>query len=313
MAEMVIEYLHGPTAGRRVTLNQNSISFGRDAQHPIVVHETYASRNHGQIDYTDGQWILTNHSPNGTVVNRKKVTNKPIVLNSGDEVSIHHQPMFRVHFQLSPVQVGDKDQPAAESVDATRATNVQEQAESDARAASQRRIIIIMSVMAFWVIIFMAAFLFMPDTSEQNGNQQQKMLTGTQIEQIITAPPDPIPAPSEIRYQEHLAKAQAAYQDIGVKSSAMYQAYHNYKLALYYSGKNYFDDAITQRNFTALEDRLVERVDDMYFEAFNVMRSERWNQADRMFRQLLVIYPDPESAIYRRIISHLNHIQRNVR
>ncbi|MEE8350290.1 MAG: adenylate/guanylate cyclase domain-containing protein [Acidobacteriota bacterium] len=58
---------HGKT---ELTLHEEgqTVLIGRDPDHELTVDNKLASRNHAQIEYTKGQFVLSDHSTNGTFV-----------------------------------------------------------------------------------------------------------------------------------------------------------------------------------------------------------------------------------------------------
>lgn len=99
MSTLQVHITAGPQAGARLQLNQSPVSFGRSQENALVLDLPVVSRQHGEllIDEDTGQWLLVNHSANGTRVGRKKITKKPITLTDGAVVTIGETEVFRVH------------------------------------------------------------------------------------------------------------------------------------------------------------------------------------------------------------------------
>ena len=68
---------------REVTLQEEgqSVLMGRDPGHELCVDSKLASRNHAQIEYTNGKFMLSDHSTNGTFV----------LTGEGETVHLHRE------------------------------------------------------------------------------------------------------------------------------------------------------------------------------------------------------------------------------
>jgi class 3 adenylate cyclase len=73
---------HGQT---EVTIHEEgqSVQLGRDLDHELTVDSKLASRNHAQIEYANGKFVLSDHSTNGT-----------FILTGEDEIVHLHRETF---------------------------------------------------------------------------------------------------------------------------------------------------------------------------------------------------------------------------
>lgn len=80
-------YLRNAITGQVYNLNQPTIVIGRESNCNIALQDANASRQHAQINYNNGLWIVNDlGSTNGTFVNNQEVTTREI--HSGDIITI---------------------------------------------------------------------------------------------------------------------------------------------------------------------------------------------------------------------------------
>lgn len=51
----------------------STIRVGRSSSNEVVLYSAVVSRHHLQLEYNDGQWVITNIGSNGTYVNGEKI------------------------------------------------------------------------------------------------------------------------------------------------------------------------------------------------------------------------------------------------
>lgn len=71
------------TEKRHVTLNTTN-AIGRSTYSHFVLEEASVSKKHATITWNGSNWILQDHSRNGTLINNKLVSNTSVVLHTGD-------------------------------------------------------------------------------------------------------------------------------------------------------------------------------------------------------------------------------------
>jgi hypothetical protein len=86
-AKAHMECTAGPEKGQTLRVAPNITVLGRDALCDVVLAETVISRQHARIERRGDQWILKNLSGNGTLLNRKPVTDEA-VLADHDEIRL---------------------------------------------------------------------------------------------------------------------------------------------------------------------------------------------------------------------------------
>lgn len=88
--------LEGPLAGKRFFLDQPLVSIGRAEECDVALDDTKVSRVHARIRYENIQqgafparcFLQDAESTNGTLLNQKKVTKDPVLLEEYDQIRI---------------------------------------------------------------------------------------------------------------------------------------------------------------------------------------------------------------------------------
>ena len=97
-----LEVSAGPDKGQSFPLTRMITLIGRDETCDIVLSDETVSREHGQLEQHMADWVYTNLSDNGTLINRKKV--ERLVLKNGDTIEVGG--LTRMKFLLAePEQV----------------------------------------------------------------------------------------------------------------------------------------------------------------------------------------------------------------
>lgn len=81
--ERVKVYLLLRFGQKELTLHEEgqSVLMGRDPDHELTVESKLASRNHAEIEYTNGKFVLSDHSTNGTF----------ILTGEGETIHLHRE------------------------------------------------------------------------------------------------------------------------------------------------------------------------------------------------------------------------------
>ena len=102
-------------------------------------------------------------------------------------------------------------------------------------------------------------------------------------------------------YRAPLDLARQAHARIGASDLALYEAHHNYKLALAFAGKR-SHEGIDHIQFKDAENQLIEKVIDVYRNAYALMRDRGWRDADDTWTRLSTdIYPDNDSLVWKNV------------
>jgi pSer/pThr/pTyr-binding forkhead associated (FHA) protein len=84
----ILTVLSGPDMGFRFRIKPTVVAgMGRDMANEVVLDDPATSRNHAQIQFRKGAYVLTDlGSANGTLVNDQRVTER--ALSDGDRIKI---------------------------------------------------------------------------------------------------------------------------------------------------------------------------------------------------------------------------------
>lgn len=296
VASIQILLLSGPQQGKRLELTGEKFIYGRQSDCDIPIAGEYVSREHGMIALQDDQWVLQNHSNNGTQVNRKKVGRKGFKLVNQDIVQVGGEDMF----QLIIPQIAVAQSPTDEALDTPR------------RKTSKRTKIWIGIGSYLVAILFLVVYLGTLRKSEDSRIIKPPELPPSVIEEIIrkqvtVTTPDPHAA------ADYLKQAEELYNRQDVTLSGTYRVYRAYQLALAHSRKSYFEDGLQQLRFDQVQKKLIEEVCRKYNEAFERLRSREYRVAERQFRQLNDYYPDTTSQLFENCEKQREYILKMMR
>ena len=84
----ILTVMSGPDMGFRFRIKPSAVSaMGRDIENDVVLDDPATSRNHAQIQFRDGVYVLTDlGSANGTLVNDQRITER--ALSDGDRIRV---------------------------------------------------------------------------------------------------------------------------------------------------------------------------------------------------------------------------------
>ena len=306
----------GPTAGQIVRVNRSPAAFGRDPDNALVIDLPTVSRVHGELRLDEQQqWVIVNHSANGTVLNRRALGRKPRALGDGDQIVIGDQPVLAVGLRDGQGHAITTHDP--HDVGATP--------DAPAASAMNPRTKLWLGIVGFWVVVFAAA-LFLSGGEEAASDDEPTLvlLDQDQIAEAIRAPL-PEHEPSMPTAVKHFNNAAAADQLINADARNAFRAYFGYKSALSYAYGDDFTDtrdnwggkpaaelALGQKRYLELEDRLVREVTRLYEDAAGKMRDGRYAEARRGFQDVFDLYNDPSNLIYKNAMRQRDLARRRL-
>ncbi len=291
MSTIQVQVMSGPTKGRRYAFEQSPVRFGREQDNQVMLATPHVSRQHGELIFDDGQWMIVNHSANGTLLNGKKVR-KPMRVQTGDIVSIGDEQMFRVVIQVDDMPPAElDDEPPAEGEGEGR---------SKGRSLIKNRLPLIVFLMSCVVLMIMIAIASVQESGQGDGASLDDIdqLTAAQIEREIRTPPDVadrLPAAA----LEHLQDARQLGQRTDSSPDALYRAHRNYQLALAYSGRTTYEDNIDTLRADEIKRELIDKVTELYRTGYAQVRSRQYREGLETLNKLTTIYPDPNSIIHK--------------
>ena len=70
-------------------LENDVVIIGRDEDCTISINDLYMSGQNTQLWFEDGEWYIADMgSTNGTYINGEKMTDEPMILDSGDKIRV---------------------------------------------------------------------------------------------------------------------------------------------------------------------------------------------------------------------------------
>lgn len=310
MNPLQIHILAGPQAGARLQLNQSPVTFGRAADCTLILDLPVVSRLHGELQVDeDGQWILVNHSTNGTRVGRKKATKKPVALTDGVAINIGDTEVFRVH--LTPASAKNQaDQLGDDSA---------EQPKQPAAGAGNKDRSKLWIGLGVWFAICVGAMIFFATLSgnddNTNGSTAGFYYPGKEIEDMqgdeagvvairrLLAEPPTYQDPNAARYTTHLDRANQAL-DLG--PTGLYDAYQQYQSAISYASDRQqpLNNPNDVRRYDKLLDDLAQIIYARYIYAYRAYHNNRFQEASEVLYKLRSEYyqqDDPEDPLANHI------------
>ena len=309
MNPLQIHILAGPQAGARLQLNQSPVTFGRAGDCALILDLPVVSRLHGELQADEqGQWVLVNHSSNGTRVGRKKATKKPIALTDGVAITIGDTEVFRVH--LTPASAEDQ---------ADLADDVPKQPNQPAAGAGMKDRSKLWIGLGIWFALCIAAMIFFATLGGDDGNNNATTAgfyyPGKEIEDMqgdeagvtairrLLAEPPVYQDPNASRYTSHLDRAnQAANRG----PSGLYEAYRQYQSAISYTNNRDtpFTDPNDVRRYDNILNELSQIIYDRYIYAYRAYHNNNYQDARETLDKLRMEYysnEDPNDPLANHI------------
>lgn len=309
MAVLVIQWLSGPAQGRKVTITQPVVTFGREADNTLVIAQAFVSRRHGEIRQLDGRWVLVNQSPQGTRVGRKLVKDQPQPLVDGDVVRIGDVELFAVSLSDAPA---DRTNSAAASV-----TISEKDAQAGASKASLSRRTKLWVGLIVWWVLMLGGFVFFMTLDDKPVTQLEEgasNLSNQQIEEVLLKPLAAQP-PSAVDYRRHIEEGRALAGSLQASRTNLYKAYREFQSALAAAEHRRFEDDLDQLTYESLQKQLVEMTQDRYQQAYARLRAGQYSTAatefSRLADDLYHLYRlERDNLLYQRVQAHEQEARR---
>ena len=284
MIPLQVHLIGGPQAGTRLQLNQSPVSFGRAPDNTLVLDVSVVSRNHGELVFEDGRWLLVNHSQNGTRVGRKRVTRKPRVLAEGDEITIGEETLFRVH--LSP----PSDNAASEAADEESADPQAAAGPATGKKNRSRLMILLGAWFAFCIGMFILLATMGGNTDGGSGSSElARYETVDEVSKILYNEPSRR-EPDDILYEQNLQSARDAYN---LSPKDLYIAYDRYQTAItYMPADQQYLFGKDQSNYDAVITELAIAFQMLYEQAYISYRQGHFDVAQQTLDRLVTrVFP----------------------
>ncbi|WP_432797009.1 FHA domain-containing protein [Poriferisphaera sp. WC338] len=288
-ATVQIHVLAGAQAGRTFTLQQSAFTFGRTPDNTICLDLETVSRQHGEIKIENNHWTLHNHSANGTIVNKKRVTKKSYKLGDQNTIIIGDQRMFEI--TCDPI-----------ISDAT-ASNIQDDAETPDKQGNKRRFKIYAILGAIYMAIILGLFMLLssmsssPSSSIADIQSISPALIAKEIQEPLAKR---VPDARLLQRALDTAQEQLALRD--TEPDALYKAHVAFKQALSYATDSRLSDPFmnrlqqqTREDFTGILSQQIQSAHDH-------LKAKEYRAAAAAYQRIAEMYPaSNSSSVYDRI------------
>ncbi len=300
-----IDIHNGPGQVKRETFTQDAIIFGRDVAAQIIITEKTASRKHGELKLVDGRWILINHSPNGTVVNGREVTSKPLPIKDKDKVSIGGTTVFEiVRAAASDDEVETGTQSQSGKSDSRPKSKDPEAIARDTAKAKQRRLLLFAGIYAGGLLALIVFFMTLgPSNTKASTLIYPPQISKEEIIKTIRQPLKLSTTPDLRTAQIELKKANTNFERLdNLPPKALYETYLSYKLALANFDAKEFEVAQDRLRFDTVQTRLADKIDEYYQSAYEKMKAGQFIKADDNAQMITTyLFPEFSTDLYKNL------------
>lgn len=296
MTPLQVHITAGPTAGQRLQLNTSPISFGRAPDSALVLDLPVVSRNHGELRCEpDGQWVLVNHSQNGTRLNRKRVTTKPRPITDGASVVIGDEEVFRIKFVMTEEESGND-------------TDSDSSAPVAGPTGSKNRTKLWMGL-GIWFALCIGMFIFFATLGGNadepvRDNKIVELTTPDQVRELLDTPIEQA-TPDPTARDAALNRARQAYQAGDIED--MYVVYTNYREAKRFLDPGKELDPFDQQQLNTAEDRLVGEIFVRYKDAYNKFNAGDYTECVRAVNRFKDVFPSNDMD--NRLVQSIQQIR----
>ncbi len=306
MNPLQIQLFVGSAAGRRARFDRSPITFGRDPSNMLVVEDATISRRHGEIRFEAGHWLMVNHSENGTRLNRREITDKPLPIKSGDEVFVGGKLLFNI------------------TVEPTETTPLGEQSivsaavAPEAQPASKKKSRLWMGIGIYMGVLLLLVIFFSTLGGGGGNNATETRVPELTAEQIASHIRRPLAkeSSSELRYRQSVSEARRLFARRDSSIGGRYEAYRMYQTALTYTGRDdgMFPDEDTDAQFEyrQVQQELIERVTAAYADATNRLNRGDNDGAFRGYQTVMNLYRDGNNPFYTNAQDRQNIASRRL-
>lgn len=296
MNPLQVQLLTGPAAGRRARFERSPITFGRDAANTLVIDHENVSRQHGEIRFENGHWVLYNASANGAKINGKTVKEgKERPIESGDEVSVGKTLLFSL--SIEPVEA-----------DAGEASLLEQEVDLTGDGPPRKRSRLWLGIGAYMAAL-LGLVIFLATLKGGGGATENSIpdLSREKIEEYISEPLPKQPA-REDKYSEAVDEANRLFAKRDISPEGHYEAYRAYQTALSYAPEGRFkpEDYQAQNRYVIVYDELVDKIWDAYQDANIKLNRGDDEGAVLAFERLTKYYRATTNPLYKNIEAKRN-------
>jgi len=291
--------IKGPLKGRTFVVVKTETKIGRDPANDLVLSDEYVSRLHATIVTRGRKHMVVNASPNGTLVNGKRV--ERATLKPGDEITFGASTVLRYEPEATATRVRT---PTAAAVEKEAETPVPA-AVAPRVSLWRRRPKILLAGLAYLAVLG-ALGVFLATRRSAKKPAKVAFLTREQIDEDLL---HELTRDRDRREAKRAVdRAMDLYERRYVNPANLYAAIVAFKEAEAYLGSSLSKpEHITA--FDAASRELGRKVEDLYFEAYALQKSGRYDDARDRYARILQYVNDPKSVIYRNASKRIEALQ----
>ena len=286
--------IKGPLKGRTFVVVKTETRIGRDPSNDLVLADDYVSRLHATIVQRGDQHLIINASPNGTLVNGKKVDRA--ALRTGDELALGAATVLRYDRDVAAAAADKQEVPAKAPPTAAE----------PARSLWKRRPKLLAGGIVYALIIAALA-IFLATRKSKETVAEVPYLTAKDIGDDLERPLKP--EYDSAASQRALRRAMDLYDRRLVDPANLYATIVAFKEAEAYQGGRPLTDPKHIRAFETARMELGKKVEDLYFEAYALQKTGNYNKARDTYAKIQQAVNDPESAIFKNVTLRLDALQ----
>lgn len=286
----------GPLRGRTFLVVKTETKLGRDPANDIVLDDDYVSRLHATIATRGDDHLVVNASPNGTLVNGKRVERAK--LKSGDEITLGAATVLRYEPEAGAVA-----KPTPEKEEPTPATT---RVLAKPKPLLLRRPKILAAGLAYLAVLI-ALGVFLATRGKKDTLATIPYLTEEQVrrdlEREVERDRDPLLG------KRRLEEAMDLYGDWRVDPGNLYRAITAFKEAEAYLGRRLREQKHIRARQKAIQE-LEKIIMDLYFKAFALQEEERYDEArDRYDDILQYIDYDSRTETFQNVTRRMKALE----
>jgi hypothetical protein len=339
-------FLSGPQAGEHAMVLGQRAVMGRSAQADIPLREEAASREQVLFELTPDGWVMENRSSNGTEVNGKryKSAKKRILLETGDILGVGQETRIlyvspeddpqeaMAERGLEPVKPAPQAPPPSEASGRPRPEEAMDELEpveessqaetadeAEARRKAKTKKYAIFGAIYLALIIGAIVFFSMRGGEEDTEDGVPKKLSKTEIAEVIESRLDVKVQVDPLKAKKVLEHARSHYRN-RERIGNLAWAVKYFKLHQEYTGSLAFEKSQDGEMFIDAKRQLVERVSDVYKQAYFSLQRKRWEDAAEGFQRVREMitpftsqpFPDSDNPIWRNVLRHLRYANSKI-
>lgn len=175
------------------------------------------------------------------------------------------------------------------------------------KAARRRKLMIGLGIYVGCVVLAGIVIGRFVNVREPAGSPQQPILTEGQIKRDLRAPLKRTPNP--LQKEKRLREARGLYAQYRLNWRHLHEIVYNFKEALAYSGKGFFDSTEDQRVYNECLAHFTQLVQERYRRACILEKKKDWAAAEAHFRDLLGIIGDQKNPVFKNVQSHYGRVK----